>query len=110
RLDSRDWRVLGQRHEVTAIALHDPRDETLPDAGWIELEDLESGRRELIDSSNAKVRLAYQRDCVSRRAAVEKVLADARCPLVTLRADRPWMPTLMHYFATRRRGRARSAA
>src|SRR5262249_9733465 len=29
-LESRDWRVLGKRHELTAIALRDPRDELLP--------------------------------------------------------------------------------
>jgi uncharacterized protein (DUF58 family) len=110
RLDLRDWRILGQRHEVTAIALHDPRDQVLPAAGWVEFEDLESGQRTLANTSNPRVRAAYQREAAARRAAVEQVLAGARCPLVTLQLDRPWLPVLMHYFATRRRGRERSAA
>src|SRR5499426_2891038 len=44
-IELRDWRVLGRRHELTAMALRDPRDELLPSAGWVEIEDLESGER-----------------------------------------------------------------
>lgn len=108
-LDVHDWRLLGRRHEVTAFMLRDPRDEVIPDAGWVELEDLESGKRALIDTSNAKVRAAYQKDALMRRAAAEQVLAAARCPVVELRVERPWMPVLMRYFAARRRRGAGAA-
>ena len=40
-------RVLGRRHDVTALMLRDPRDETLPGVGWTLFEDLESGERVL---------------------------------------------------------------
>ncbi len=105
-----DWKLLGRRHELTAFLLRDPRDEALPDVGWVELEDLESGRRALVDTGDPKVRAAYQRDAMARRAAAEQVLAAARCPLVELRLDRPWMPVLMRHFASRRKRGAGAAA
>jgi hypothetical protein len=37
--------------------------------------------------------------------AAEQVLREARCPLLELRTDRSYLPTLMHYFNQRRRGR-----
>jgi len=107
RLDVRDWRVLAGRHEVTALALRDPRDEALPDAGWVLLEDLESGARRLVDTGSARVRRGYQERARARRRAVEQTLARAQCPLLELRTDRPYLPALMRHFgklARHRRG------
>ena len=107
KLDSRDWRVLARRHEVTAITLRDPRDENLPNAGWVELEDLETGLRRLVDTGHERVRRAYQSRARERRRAAEQALTRAQCPQLELRTDRPYVPALMRYFgkaARRRRG------
>jgi uncharacterized protein (DUF58 family) len=106
-LDPRDLRVLRRRHELTAISLRDPRDETLPAVGWVELEDLETGARALVDTGNRRVREQYQRDARERRKLVERALARARCPVIELRTDRSYVPTLIRYFSTRRARRAR---
>ncbi len=107
RLDPRDWRVLSHRHEVTALALRDPRDEALPAVGWTLLEDLESGQRRLVNTSSSEVRRKYQVRARESRREVERTLASAQCPVVELRTDRPYLPMLMRYFgkaAHRRRG------
>jgi uncharacterized protein (DUF58 family) len=105
---ARDWRVLGRRHDVTAIALRDPRDEVLPAVGWVELEDLETGRRSLVNTSSRRMREAYQRDARERRRRTEVALAAARCPLLELRTDRSYLPALMRYFTSRGRGGRRA--
>jgi uncharacterized protein (DUF58 family) len=107
RLDTRDFRALARRHELTALLLRDPRDETLPPVGWVELEDLESGKRALVNTSSAKVREAYGRDARERRRAAEAALTGARCPVIELRTDRSYLPTLMRHFSARNRGRPR---
>jgi uncharacterized protein (DUF58 family) len=104
RLDPRDWRVLARRHDVTALALRDPRDEWLPAAGWVELEDLESGRRRLVNSSSARVREAYRQDARARWQQAEQALTRSRCPVVQVRTDQSYLPVLLRYFARRRRG------
>jgi uncharacterized protein (DUF58 family) len=105
-IDSRDWRVLGRRHELTALALRDPRDEILPAVGWVEIEDLESGERRLVYTSG-KRRQRYQQEARAQWQQVERELAKSRCPLVEIRTDRSYLPVLMRYFA--RRGRRRGA-
>jgi uncharacterized protein (DUF58 family) len=107
RIETRDFRVLARRHELTALLLRDPRDETLPAVGWVELEDLERGTRTLVNTSSAKVREAYRREAREGRRAVETALARARCPVIELRTDRPYLPALMRYFRARNRGRGR---
>jgi uncharacterized protein (DUF58 family) len=104
-LDTGDWRVLARRHDVTALLLRDARDETLPPVGWVEIEDLETGERKLVDSGARRAREHYQREAAQRLRAVSGALAQARCPLLMLRTGAPWLPALMRYFAQRRRGR-----
>lgn len=104
-LSLRDWQVLSKRHDVTALDLRDPREETLPAVGWVELEDLETGVRSLVNTGSRKVRDAYAREAEARRTAVEDVLQRARCPRVEIRTDESYVPALMRYFAARRRGR-----
>jgi uncharacterized protein (DUF58 family) len=106
-LELRDWRVISRRHDLTAIVLRDPRDEVLPSLGWIELEDLESGERELVSTRSRAVRERYQREGRERQAAVRRVLTQARCEWFDLRTDRSYLPVLMRYFAQRRKGRRR---
>jgi len=105
RLDARDWRVISRRHELTAIVTRDPRDEMLPAVGWAELEDLETGERRLVDTSNRKIREAYQLDARTRWRANEQALKRSRCAVVEVRTDRSYLPVLMRYFRARRRGR-----
>ena len=105
RLDSRDWRVISRRHELTALVTRDPRDEMLPAVGWVEVEDLESGERRLVNTSSRKVREAYQHDARTRWRANEQTLRRSRCAVVEVRTDRSYLPVLMRYFRARRRGR-----
>jgi uncharacterized protein (DUF58 family) len=108
QLEPRDWRVLGRRHELTALVLRDPRDEMLPPVGWVELEDLENGRRTLIDTSRRQVRDAYARDARERLRRVDRVLSQARCPVLELRTDRSYLPTLMAFFSSKKRATLRA--
>jgi uncharacterized protein (DUF58 family) len=105
-IDSREWRVLGNKHELTALVLRDPRDEILPAVGWVELEDLESGHRVLVDTGRKGLREAYQRDARERRRSIDRALALARCPVLEIRTDRSYLPTLIQYFSARTRMRA----
>jgi uncharacterized protein (DUF58 family) len=107
-LEPRDFRVLARRHELTALVLRDPADGALPRAGWTMVEDLESGARRLVDLGSRSVREAYARDDQTRSAAAARVLADVRCPVLEIATDKSYLPVLIRYFATRRRGRLRA--
>ncbi|MBX7144693.1 MAG: DUF58 domain-containing protein [Oligoflexia bacterium] len=55
-----ELRLLGLKHDVVAASLEDRLDSELPRAGLIEFEDLESGDRIIIDSSDKAVRRHYE--------------------------------------------------
>ena len=65
---------LARRHEVVALRLCDPRESDLPDAGFLVIEDAETGELLSVDTSDPEFRrrfavLAGERDAEIRAAA-----------------------------------------
>lgn len=52
----RPLNMLGQKHEVIAIRLTDPREMDLPDVGMVVMEDSETGEQLFVDTHDAKFR------------------------------------------------------
>ena len=94
---------LAGRHEVVAITVDDPRELHLPDAGWIELEDAETGARQLVDTSDARTRLSLRFAEDERRLVRGRTLAAAQVDEVALTTDRPYAQALRDAFARRAR-------
>jgi len=52
-------RVTNKRHDLVAISITDPREQTLPNVGFVELEDAETGERILRDTSDRSFRQSF---------------------------------------------------
>jgi hypothetical protein len=96
-------RRLALRHEVVAITVDDPREFELPDAGWIELEDAETGGRALVDTSDAGARLKLRIAADEQRLARARALQRSAVDHVALFTDRPYAQILHAAFARRAR-------
>lgn len=93
---------LATRHEVVAVTIDDPREVDLPDAGWVELEDAETGRRVLLDTSHPGSRATV-------RVAAERQLQDRNRKLVQVGVDRVALHTHIPYALPLRRAFAKRA-
>lgn len=102
-----DWeeplRRLARRHDIVAITVDDPRELHLPEVGWIELEDAETGARRLIDTSREESRVAATMAAEEVRLKRARALARAQVDHVALRTDRPYAEALHRVFAERAR-------
>lgn len=94
---------LVRRHDVVAVTVDDPREVVLPDAGWVELEDAETGRRVLVDSAHDPTRARVATAAERLLAERTRRLAQAGVDRVALRTDVPYGPTLRGAFARRAR-------
>src|SRR4029078_6010049 len=56
---SRELGVTARRHDLIAVPIVDPREEELPDVGWLKLEDAETGEQMEINTSDRKTRLRF---------------------------------------------------
>lgn len=96
-------RRLAARHDVVAITVDDPREYELPEAGWIELEDAETGARALIDTSDASARVALAVAAEEMRLRRSRALKTAGVDQIALSTDQPYAQVLLDAFAARAR-------
>lgn len=97
----RPLRRLAARHEVVAIAVEDPRERNLPDAGWLELSDAETGQRVLLDTGNRRLRDRIRTLNDRRREERARILAATGVDSVTLSTGSDYAIPLRRAFALR---------
>jgi len=93
--------IANRRHDVIAVHVIDPRQETLPPVGWIRWEDLERGRELILNSSNAEVRQEYERWATNHRERVKEMTRAAGVDLVEVRTDQSALDPLLRFFRMR---------
>jgi uncharacterized protein (DUF58 family) len=91
-----------RRHDVIAVSVTDPREESLPDVGRICIEDAESGQVVEIDTGNAKVREAFEKQSRHRREMTAARIRSLGVDLLEFVNGQNWMPELMGFFQNRR--------
>ena len=94
--------VTNRRHDVIAVSVTDPREESLPDVGRICIEDAESGQVVEIDTGSAKVRAAFERQSRQRREVTAARIRSLGVDLLEFVNGENWMPALMGFFQSRR--------
>ncbi len=57
----RSLQLMRRRHDLVAVSLFDPRERALPDVGFINLQDAETGEQFLVDSGRQEVRAYFAR-------------------------------------------------
>lgn len=94
---------LADDHDVVAITIDDPRELLLPDAGWIDFTDAETGQRVLLDTSHPATRTHLR--MAAERLAQERSrkLTQAGVDRVALRTDVSYGVPLRRAFAARAR-------
>ena len=95
--------VSNKRHDIVAITVTDPREMELADAGIVKLEDLESGRTFMVDTSDLSVRKKYATDARKRREDRDMLFRSINVDNIDIRTDMPYAQSLFRFFKTRER-------
>ncbi len=94
-------RRLAAAHDVIAIAVDDPRERRLPEAGWIELEDAETGARAVVNTADRMVRIALSQEYDRRRSERNRILSSLGVDTVALDTAEDYGRPLRSAFARR---------
>jgi uncharacterized protein (DUF58 family) len=98
----------GRRHDLILVHISDPREEELPAVGLVELEDAETGRHLLLDTSNRAARAEFALAAARRREALRQLTGSSRIDLIEVSTDGDHLDALVRFFELRaRRGRRR---
>jgi len=90
-------RTCAARHDVVAVSVFDPREESLPDCGLIEFEDPEQGWHALLDTGDAQVRAAFEATARQRRESLAKEFRSASIDHLRVEAGTNFIPQLARF-------------
>ncbi len=94
-------KVTNQKHDLIAIQITDPSEATLPRAGWVTMEDAETGELVEINTHDKNVRAAYEKASLERLQAHRRMLRRAGLDLIQVRTGEPYMNELRKFFERR---------
>jgi uncharacterized protein (DUF58 family) len=101
QVDERLLAVTAKRHDLIALQIQDPREESLPDAGLLELRDAETGEALCLDTSDRAVRRQFEEAARSRQKSLDALLSRHGIDHIVLKTDRSFVIPLMRFFQSR---------
>lgn len=92
------------KNESVAVAVSDPMENDLPNAGILRLADAESGLLSLVDSSHSSVRACYKKLAAQRQAECKAAVAATGSAFLELSTTISPLYPLLRFFRSRQRG------
>ena len=101
QVDEKLLAVTAKRHDLIALQVQDPREESLPDAGLLELRDAETGETLCLDTSDRGVRRQFEERALARQKNLDGLLRRHGIDHIVLKTDRSFVIPLMRFFQSR---------
>jgi uncharacterized protein (DUF58 family) len=95
-------RVMAGRHDVIGLKIYDKMDMQLPNVGLMEVEDLETGKSQWLDTSDAMVRYNYQQNFMKHSENCKNIFKKSGADLLHLRTDEDYVKILQQFFLRRK--------
>ena len=103
----RELRVTARHHDVICCAIADPREQELPHAGLLEIQDPESGELMLLDTSSRSVREAFRKAAQDEENTLRRRLRRMNIDALFLSTERPFVDDVHKLFRQRQSRGAR---
>lgn len=100
----RPIKMMARRHDGVAITVADPREKEMPDVGFIELEDAETGEIVLVDTSDEDFRKTFKREAQKESAVLKRLFRRLQIDFVEILIQPRYDDTihpLLEYFRKR---------
>jgi uncharacterized protein (DUF58 family) len=101
----KDLRIAAKRHDITAIAVADPREMDIPDVGLIELEDAETGDIVLVDTSSNEFQNRFNESVDKEKEERRMFFKALGIDLLEINTSEPFERSLVAFFKARHKRR-----
>lgn len=103
----RAMQITNQRHDLVPILLEDPREMTLPNVGWIAVQDAETGEIVEVNTSSRRTRDRFVKSAAARHEALRKACGKGGIDLVRIEdtSRDSYVRAMMAFFRHRKRRR-----
>ena len=97
----RRMKSISRKHEFIAVAVSDPGEFHLPEAGILTVQDAETGRIAFLDAADASTRRSFEAQKARDYALTLQSLKNADMDCIEIRTDRSVVDALNQYFRIR---------
>ncbi len=94
-------KVAVNRHDLSVIEVYDPRERSIPDVGMINIKDSETGRSAWVNTSDRKMRLAYEEWFRNVGQTSSRLFMKYNVDKVSIAVDEDYVKGLMTLFKNR---------
>ena len=94
-------KVAVNRHDLSVIEVYDPRERSIPDVGLINIKDSETGRSAWVNTSDRKMRLAYEEWFRNVAQTSSRLFMKYNVDKVSIAVDEDYVKGLMTLFKNR---------
>ena len=94
-------KVAANRHDLSFIEIHDPREREIPDLGLVDVKDSETGECRWVNTSSSRTRREYAAWFAAVRDESERLLRRYSIDSVSIATDQDYVKGLMTFFQTR---------
>jgi len=94
-------RVAAKKHDVIGVQVYDKADAVLPNIGWLEITDAETGKRVQLNTSDPLVRLQYQQQFEHIITDAQKAFKAAGADIIQLATGEDYVKPLQQFFIKR---------
>jgi uncharacterized protein (DUF58 family) len=101
------FRRAARKHDLIAVRTSDPRERVWPAVGLVRLQDAETGRQVLVDTSSSRVRAEFAAAASARDEAFAKLARGSQADLIEAGTEGDHFDALLNFFRRRDRRRRR---
>ena len=94
-------KVAVNRHDLSVIEVYDPRERSIPDVGLVHIKDSETGKAAWVNTSDRKMRLAYEEWFRNMEQISSKLFMKYNVDKVSIALDEDYVKGLMTLFKNR---------
>jgi len=93
--------IAAKRHDIIGVHIFDEREKSLPDVGLLHVEDVETGQKRLIDTSDVNIRTQYASFFESNKERFQKDFALAKSDTISISTEEDYIKAMQVFFKRR---------
>lgn len=94
----KELRLTAKKHDLIGLRIFDDKEMTFPKFGLIEMTDLESGKKALVDTSSTAVQKHFHDSALKRAEATKKLFNGVGAPLIEINTSEDYLKPIERYF------------
>lgn len=93
--------IAGNKHDIAAVKIRDKGEMLLPDVGFMQIRDSESGKTQIINTSNKEIRQQHAQWWKNNERQLNDIFKKTGTDVIPLYTDEDYIPKLKDFFKKR---------